>query len=144
MRFMKAALRLAAALLMTAAVAHAQSTGGTISGRVVDAQALPVPGVTINAESPNLQGIRTAVTSENGDYILSLLPSGIYKLTFDLSGFQRVERTVTLAPTQTLPVEVIMGPAAVEETVQVVEGLGLASDIAGELLGLELEGCVHA
>ena len=87
MRFMKAALRLAAALLMTAAVAHAQSTSGTISGRVVDAQQLPVPGVTINAESPNLQGIRTAVTSENGDYILSLLPSGVYKLTFDLSGF---------------------------------------------------------
>ena len=126
MRFMKAALRLAAALLMTAAVAHAQSTGGTISGRVVDAQALPVPGVTVNAESPNLQGIRTAVTSENGDYILTLLPSGVYKLTFDLSGFQRVERSVTLAPTQTLPVDVEMGPAAVEETVQVV---GRSADV---------------
>ncbi len=126
MRFINAALRLAAALLMTAAVAHAQSTSGTISGRVVDAQALPVPGVTINAESPNLQGIRTAVTSENGDYILSGLPSGAYKLTFDLSGFQRVERMVTLAPTQTLPVEVVLGPAAVEETVQVV---GRSADV---------------
>jgi Carboxypeptidase regulatory-like domain len=126
MRFMNAALRLAAALLMTAAVADAQSTSGTISGRVVDAQQLPVPGVTVNAESPNLQGIQTAVTSENGDYILTLLPSGVYKLTFDLSGFQRVERTVTLAPTQTLPVEVVLGPAAVSETVEVV---GRSADV---------------
>ena len=66
------------------------------------------------------------MTSENGDYILSLLPSGVYKLTFDLSGFQRVERTVTLAPTQTLPVDVVMGPAAVEETIQVV---GRSADV---------------
>ena len=52
-----------------------------------------MPGVTVNAESPNLQGIRTAVTSENGDYIISLLPSGAYTITFELSGFQRVERS---------------------------------------------------
>ena len=49
-----------------------------------------LPGVTVNAESPNLQGIRTAVTSENGDYIFTLLPSGAYTVTFELSGFQRV------------------------------------------------------
>ena len=36
----------------------AQSTTGTISGRVVDAQGLGVPGVTITATSPNLQGSR--------------------------------------------------------------------------------------
>ena len=35
-----------------------------------------MPGVTVSVESPNLQGIRTAVTSENGDYIFTLLPSG--------------------------------------------------------------------
>ena len=69
MRAMKAMLWFAAVLLTTAGLAHAQSTTGTISGRVVDAQALPMPGVTINAESPNLQGIRTVLTSDNGDYI---------------------------------------------------------------------------
>jgi hypothetical protein len=117
---MKTGLWFALALLVSATVATAQSTSGTISGRVVDAQQLPVPGVTVNAESANLQGVRTAVTSENGDYILSLLPSGTYKLTFELSGFERIERTVTLAPTQVLPVEVVMGPASVSETVEVV------------------------
>jgi len=120
MRFMKAALCFAVAMLLTTNFANAQSTTGTISGRVIDAQQLPVPGVTVNAESPNLQGIRTAVTSENGDYIITLLPSGVYKISFELSGFQTQERSVTLAPTQVLPVDVTMGPAAVSETVEVV------------------------
>src|SRR6266850_6849014 len=120
MRFMKAALWVAFAMLMTTSFASAQSTTGTISGRVIDAQQLPVPGVTVNAESPNLQGIRTAVTSENGDYIITLLPSGVYKISFELSGFQTQARSVTLAPTQVLPVDVTMGPAAISETVEVV------------------------
>jgi outer membrane receptor for ferrienterochelin and colicin len=126
MRLTKAGSWLAVALLLNASLASAQSTTGTISGRVVDAQQLPVPGVTVNAESPNLQGIRTAVTSENGDYIISLLPPGVYTITFELSGFQRVDRTVTLAPTQVLPVEVVMGPAAVSETVEVI---GRSADV---------------
>ena len=119
MRVMTAMVWLAAALLTTS-VAHAQSTTGTLSGRVVDAQALPMPGVTISAESPNLQGIRTATTSGNGDYILSLLPPGTYKVIFELSGFERQERTVNLAPTQVLPLEVTMGPAAITDTVTIV------------------------
>src|SRR5262245_23327440 len=100
MRFMKVALSFSVAMLAVASLASAQTTTGTISGRVIDAQQLPVPGVTVNAESDNLQGIRTTVTSENGDYIITLLPSGVYKLSFELSGFERQQRTVTLAPTQ--------------------------------------------
>jgi hypothetical protein len=120
MRLMKVMPWCAAALLTTAGLAHAQSTTGTISGRVVDAQTLPMPGVTISAESPNLQGIRTVVTSDYGDYIITLLPPGQYRVTFELSGFQRQERAVNLAPTQVLPLEVTMGPAALSESVEVV------------------------
>ena len=120
MRFVRSWLLPAVALAALAGSAVAQTTNGTISGHVFDAQGLPLPGVTVNASSPNLQGIRTAVTSENGDYIITLLPSGVYKITFELSGFTRVERTVTIAPTQVLPVDATMGPAAVAETVEVV------------------------
>lgn len=64
-----------AALCLVTVTASAQSTTGTISGRVVDAQGLSIPGVTITATSPNLQGARETVTSVNGDYIISLCPS---------------------------------------------------------------------
>src|SRR5688572_25919508 len=108
------------AFAVSATLAAAQSTTGTISGRVVDTQGLPVPGVTVTASSPNLQGIRETVTSENGDYIVTLLPSGTYTITFELVGFGTQRRTVTLAPTQVLPLPIELGPAALTETVEVV------------------------
>src|SRR5204862_6120572 len=114
-----------AALFAFAATATAQTTNGTISGHVADSQGLALPGVTVNAESPNLQGIRSVTTSVNGDYVFTLLPPGTYKISFDLSGFQKQERTVTLAPTQMLPLDVTMSVGGVSETVNVV---GRASD----------------
>ena len=106
--------------------ASAQTTTGTISGRIVDSQDLSVPGVTITVSSPALQGIQTAVSSENGDYIVALLPPGTYLLRFELSGFQTQEKSVSVAATQTVPLNVTIGPAAVEEAVVVV---GQAADV---------------
>ena len=118
MRFVRFLLLLVLALLVTSG-AYAQSTSGTISGRVTDTQGLPIPGATVVATSPNLQGLRDTVTSVNGDYILSLLPSGTYTVVFELPGFATQTRTVAVAPTQVVPLEVEMGLAALSETVQV-------------------------
>jgi outer membrane receptor protein involved in Fe transport len=126
MKLVRTWLLFAVALLAFAGAATAQTTNGTISGHVSDAQGLALPGVTVNASSPNLQGVRTVVTSENGDYVLSLLPSGTYTVTFELSGFQTVSKTVALAPTQVLPLDAAMGPAAITETVNVT---GRAADV---------------
>ncbi len=93
MRHVRVVLLLGLACQMLAGAARAQSTTGTISGRVVDAQGLALPGVSITATSPNLQGARETVSSENGDYILSLLPSGVYTLRFELAGFAAQTRT---------------------------------------------------
>src|SRR5580765_1114260 len=120
MRSVRSWLLIAVALLAVAGVATAQTTNGTISGHVADAQGLALPGVTVNATSPNLQGVRTAVTSANGDYVLPLLPSGNYQITFELSGFELVRKSVALAPTQNLPLNAELGPAAITETVNVV------------------------
>jgi hypothetical protein len=123
MRWLKASV-VVAAILLTAGVAAAQTIAGTITGHVVDMQGLVVPGVTITVEGPNLQGSAVVVSSENGDYIIPQLPSGTYKVTFQLTGFERQEKTVSLAPTQTLPLNVTMGPAAISETVNVIASTG--------------------
>src|SRR5688572_1322069 len=107
------------AVMCLAAGAAAQTTTGTISGRVLDVQGAALPGATATAKSPTLQGTREAVTSENGDYILTGLPSGPYTITFSLSGFQPQVRSVVLAPTQVVPLEVRLGPAQVSEEVTV-------------------------
>ena len=53
---------------------------GTISGHVIDPGNLAMPGVSVTVASPVLQGVRTAVTSVNGDYIVPFLPPGEYTL----------------------------------------------------------------
>ena len=51
MRILRVWLALAVTTFV-AAGAFAQTTTGTISGHVVDTQALPLPGVTVTAASP--------------------------------------------------------------------------------------------
>jgi Carboxypeptidase regulatory-like domain len=120
MRWLKSTSWFVGALIMTTSVTWAQTTTGTITGRVVDTQGLPVPGVIVTVEGPNLRGATTAVTRDNGDYIVPLLPPGPYSVTFQLSGFTRQQKAVTVASTQTLPLNVTMDPAELTETVTVV------------------------
>jgi len=119
LRQVEAAMAVMVLLLMTRLVS-AQSTTGTIFGHVTDGQGLALPGVRVAVSSPNLQGVRTAITSEIGDYAISLLPSGNYSVTFELAGFQKQEMKAVLAPTQTMPLDVALGHAVLTEEVTVV------------------------
>ena len=120
MRVIRLATLVVAAILAMAGAVDAQSTTGTISGQVVDGQGLAVPGVTVTATSPNLQGVRETVTSANGDFILPQLPPGVYTVRAELSGFGPQTRTVTVAPTQAVALDLTLGPAALTETVEVI------------------------
>jgi outer membrane receptor for ferrienterochelin and colicin len=120
MRSLKPSLWVVLAVLLASVPAAAQTTTGTITGRVVDGQGLSIPGVTINAQSPNLQGLLTVISTENGDYIIPQLPAGVYEVTFNLSGFEQQQKRVTLAVGQTFPLNITMGPASLTETVNVV------------------------
>ena len=85
------------ACLAVASLALAQgSPTGTISGRV-NSDTGVLPGVTVTVTSPALQGSRTAVTSDNGDFILPLLPPGTYTVVFEMQGFRTVNQTASVA-----------------------------------------------
>lgn len=108
-------------LLSIAASAAAQGNPtGSIRGQVMDPANLAVPGVTITVASPALQGMRTTVTSENGDFIVPFLPAGEYTVTFELQGFQTQKQTIGVAMAETHPMLIRMVVASVSETVNVV------------------------
>jgi hypothetical protein len=109
----------AVAWLGTATVAYPQSTTGTIVGRVTDTQGLAIPGVSVSVSSTALQGVRTGTTSALGDYVITLLPTGAYTISYELSGFETQQHSAVLAAGQVLPIEVVMGPAEVAEVIQV-------------------------
>ena len=117
-------------ILVTASAAGAQVPTGTISGRVVSSDEAPLPGVTITASSPSMQGDRTVVTTENGDFVLTLLPPGDYTIVFELSGFQSLRKQVGLAGTQSVSLNETMSVGGVEETVNVIGRAGPFVDTA--------------
>src|SRR6266566_5567105 len=91
---------------LSAADAAQGNPTGTISGHVVDEAGLSVPGATVTASSAALQGVRSATTSENGDYIVPFLPAGDYEVTFELAGFKTVTRQISVKMAETLPLNV--------------------------------------
>ncbi len=67
-----------------------------MDGSVTDQSGAPLPGVSVELTSPNMQGTRTAVTSADGRYRFPSVPPGPYKVTATLSGFGTVQKNATV------------------------------------------------
>jgi hypothetical protein len=90
-------MRLGALVLsacMVASASWAQSAASsTIHGTVKDTTGGALPGVTVTLASPALQvGQVVTVTDQEGNYRFVDLPAGTYRVTFELTGFQRFVR----------------------------------------------------
>jgi len=96
-RFLVPLLAIAVVSVAAGGLAFAQTTGD-IQGTVTDNSGAALPGVTCTATSPSLQGIRTSVTSNSGNYRIASLPPGTYKVSCALAGFATVERTANVTP----------------------------------------------
>src|SRR5512143_3186620 len=84
-------------LLFSTALCLAQTTGD-IEGTVTAAgDRAPLPGVTIEATSPRLQGTRVDVSGRDGKYRILAVPPGVYRIRASLEGFETAEETITLA-----------------------------------------------
>lgn len=112
-------LCLVAVLAMLVPAAWAQNPSGTLIGRVGDAEGGALPGVTVTATSPSLQGERITVTGVNGDYKLAFLPPGLYQVTYQLEGFTTSRREVKLSAAQTTTSDITLELGAVSEEIVV-------------------------
>lgn len=96
------------------------SETGEIKGKVQDESEAALPAVEITAASPSLQGLRTILSSRNGDFHFALLPVGNYSLTFKLQGFNTVvQENVQVRLGMVTSFVVTMKPARIEEKVVV-------------------------
>src|SRR5215472_7353100 len=106
---MKAVTRLflALTLLFFLAPGLVAQTTGTIEGTVTDQNGGVLPGVTVEATSPNLQGSRTATTGPDGRFRFAGISPGPYKVMANLSGFGAIQKnaTVTLDSTATVNIQ---------------------------------------
>ena len=114
----KSLLRLCLVLFFLYPFLGFSSETGKIQGRVVDLEGESLPGVSIEAKSPNLQGTRTAVTNQEGDFQFPLLPVGKYTLTYNLGGFNPlVQENVIVRLGQVTSIKATMQLSEIKEEI---------------------------
>ena len=113
------ALALILVVLLTGP-AMAQSATARLEGVVTDASNAPLPGVTVTAANTATGLTRTDVTNAKGEYTITPLPVGPYRVRFELSGFKTAEVTATLTVGQVARVDMKMQLGGVSQTIEVV------------------------
>ncbi len=116
------------AVLLVATPLLAQNPTGELTGRATDAQNASLPGVTVTATSPSLQGSRVTTTGSNGDYKLAFLPPGTYQVTYELEGFKTSVREVKISAAQSTPSDVSLEIGEVTEEIVVTGQQALISE----------------
>ncbi len=85
---------------------YAQSLRGSIGGEVTDTAKKPVSGASVALVQQETSKRRTAVTGAQGEFQLTLLPPGTYRLEVDSSGYRRHVQTLILDLDQEIRVTV--------------------------------------
>ena len=107
-------------LVPSPARAQSQATDGAIEGTITDSSGAVLPGVTVTITNTKTGTDRVVVTNDRGLFHAPLLPLGTYKVSAELQGFKRFEKTgITLSVGQTAVVNASLNVGQVSETVSV-------------------------
>ncbi len=123
-------------LVLMAASASAQETG-TISGQVVDDEGRPVISATVVGASIGL----AAMTGEDGTFLFSNVPAGVYTLEVSGEGFtSQVVETLRVAAGQTVEIFVQLDPLPVAlDEIQVTASVSILRDQPTAAIALDRE-----
>src|SRR5580693_1582407 len=109
------------AWLMLAGPASAQTTTGTLRGRVTDPTGAVIPQATVTATGPDGKKT-TAVTDNQGNYELKGLPPGNYTITTSAKGFAvSTEQNFAIAASQVQHFDIALEIQVEQEKVEVQE-----------------------
>src|SRR5688572_9913600 len=141
---------LALIFVLTTASAWAQLATAELNGRVTDSSGAVLPGVTVTATQTATGLVRTAVTDENGGYLLSNLPTGPYRLEVALQGFRTYVQTgIVLQVGATPTINAVLELGSLSETITVdaavplvdVRSAGISNVVENErIVELPLDG----
>ena len=109
-----------AALAIMTSTAAAQTATGQITGTVRDATGAVMSGVKVVVTNQQTGLNRETKTGSNGDYVVPLLPAGVYLVTAEQTGFKTaILSDVALTVEQIQRLDFTLAPGAVSETVEV-------------------------
>ena len=109
-----------AVLIILTSTSFAQTATGQITGTVRDATGAVMAGVKVAVTSQQTGLTRETKTGPNGEYVIPLLPVGVFVVTAEQAGFKTAIHTdVALSVDQIQRVDMELAPGALTETVEV-------------------------
>lgn len=116
----KSAVLAVAAIWVAGGLAEAQEGRATINGVVADQSGAAVAGAAVTAREGSTGQSRAAVSSENGTYVLPLLPPGTYTVTCSHAGFAtQTHSSITITVGQQATVDCTLSVGEVNQSVEV-------------------------
>src|SRR5690348_6799879 len=107
-------------VLAFAFMASAQTYTGSIRGRVSDPTGLPVAGAAVSLTETATNSMRKTVTNDVGDYVISFLQPGDYRVRVTGAGFKEsVQGPVRLQLNQSMSLDMRLELGQVTDTVEV-------------------------
>jgi hypothetical protein len=99
---------------------NAQAVKGTLLGTVLDASGAAVPSAKAVIVDVNRGLSREASTNDSGQYSFPNLEAGVYRVSVEATGFQKVQRDqVEVLVNSTVRADFELRPGAVTETIDV-------------------------
>ena len=110
-----------------ASIGWAQTGSSSLTGTVMDESGAVVPGVKLRIVREDSGAVTPTVSNDSGVYRVPALAPGTYRVEAAAEGFERlVRRSVVLAVSQSLAVDLVLRIGHANETVQVSEPAPLA------------------
>jgi Carboxypeptidase regulatory-like domain len=111
-------VRLSFALLLSSA-AFSQSITAALQGRVADNSGAVVAKATVTATNTDTGFSRSATSDASGEYSISSLPVGTYKVEVKAGSFQTQIRSIPLTVGQSATLDFALAPGQIQEQVSV-------------------------
>src|SRR5260370_3369025 len=122
---------------LSAATAVAQTVTGTISGTVKDSSGAVLQGAQVEVLNHDTGIERTVQSDPAGRYAALLLPSGNYKVTATVQGFQTEVRSgIVLTVGREAVVDLAMSVGATTQSVEVAGEAALINTTSSTVQGL--------
>ncbi len=108
-------------LLSFSMMVCAQTSSGTISGRVIDPSGAAVPAAEVRLVNQATNDTRVLTTTEGGDFVFAEIQPGIFTLTVKAAGFKQYgQKDLRLAASDRISIgDLMLQVGAVSEVVEV-------------------------
>jgi hypothetical protein len=117
--------------------AHGQTHRGSIRGALTDSSPTPISNVVIKLVQIETNESRTTRTGDQGEFTVSALPPGTYRIEVEQTGFKKYSRLATLQVNQELRLDISLevGPISEELIVTAPEtALRKDSSVVGTVI----------